>query len=52
MDRVLNVFRGFDPTLKPNCNWLHIGQEMDGQLFNSVPFGPKKNSLSMELKLP
>lgn len=51
-DQMLEVLRGFDPTLNLKYNKFYIGLEKDGQPYNFVTFRPKKNQLNFELKLP
>lgn len=51
-DRMLEIVREFDSTLKLKYNKFYIGLEKDGQPYNFVSFRPKKNQLNFELKLP
>jgi hypothetical protein len=51
-DEMLEVLRGFDPTLNLKYNKFYIGLEKGGQPYNFVVFRPKKNQLNLELKLP
>ncbi len=51
-DQMLELLRGFDPTLNLKYNKFYIGLEKDGQPYNFVTFRPKKNKLNFELKLP
>ncbi|MCH9054102.1 MAG: hypothetical protein IIA72_24155 [Proteobacteria bacterium] len=51
-DEMLELLRGFDPTLNLKYNKFYIGLEKDGQPYNFVLFKPKKNRLNFELKLP
>ncbi len=51
-DQMLELLRGFDPTLNLKYNKFYIGLEKDGQPYNFVTFKPKKNQLNFELKLP
>jgi predicted transport protein len=51
-DQMLEVLRGFDPTLNLKYNKFYIGLEKGGQPYNFVTFRPKKNQLNFELKLP
>jgi len=49
---MLQVLRGFDPSLNLKYNKFYIGLEKGGQPYNFVTFRPKKNHLNLELKLP
>ena len=51
-DQMLDLLRGFDPTLNLKYNKFSIGLEKDGRPYNFVEFRPKKNRLNFELKLP
>lgn len=51
-DQMLEILRGFDPSLNLKYNKFYIGLEKDGQPYNFVSFRPKKNQLNFELKLP
>lgn len=51
-DQMLEILRGFDPSLNLKYNKFYIGLERDGQPYNFVTFRPKKNQLNFELKLP
>ncbi len=51
-DQLLEILRGFDPTLNLKFNKFYIGLEKDGQAFNFVKFRPKKTRLNFEMKLP
>ena len=51
-DQMLDLLRGFDPTLNLKYNKFYIGLEKDGRPYNFVAFRPKKNRLNFELKLP
>lgn len=51
-DQMLELLRGFDPTLNLKYNKFYIGLEKDGQPYNFVTFRPKKNQLNFEFKLP
>ena len=49
---MLEILRGFDPTLNLKFNKFYIGLEKNGQAYNFVTFRPKKNLLNFEIKLP
>ena len=51
-DQMLEILRGFDPTLNLKFNKFYIGLEKNGQAYNFVTFRPKKNLLNFEIKLP
>ena len=51
-DDLLGVINTFDSSLKLKYNKFYIGLEKDGQPYNFVTFRPKKNQLTLELKLP
>ena len=51
-DQMLEILRGFDPTLNLKFNKFYIGLEKNGQAYNFVIFRPKKNQLNFEIKLP
>ncbi len=51
-DDLLGVLSTFDPSLKLKFNKFYIGLDKDGQPYNFVTFRPKKNQLTLELKLP
>lgn len=48
-DQMLELLRGFDPTLNLKYNKFYIGLEKDGQPYNFVTFRPKKTSLTLSL---
>ena len=49
---MLELLRGFDPTLNLKYNKFYIGLEKDGQPYNFVMFRPQKNKLNLHIKLP
>ena len=51
-DKMLEILQLFDPTLKLKYNKFYIGLERNGQPYNFVSFRPKKNFLTLELKVP
>ncbi len=51
-DQMLELLRGFDPTLNLKYNKFYIGLEKDGKPYNFVTFRPKKNQLNFHFKLP
>ena len=51
-DQILQLLHSFDASLKLKYNKFYIGLEKDGSPFNFVQFRPKKNRLTLELKLP
>ena len=51
-DKLLEILRGFDPTLNLKFNKFYIGLEKDGRAYNFVRFRPKKTRLGFQIKLP
>ena len=51
-DQLLDILRKFDPTLTLKYNKTHIGIARNGQAFNFVSFGPRKNYVIFRLQLP
>ena len=51
-DRMLELLRSFDSSLKLKYNKFYIGLEKDGQPYNFTIFKPKKKQLNCELRLP
>ena len=51
-DQMLEILRGFDPTLNLKFNKFYIGLEKNGQAYNFVTLRPQKNQLNFEIKLP
>lgn len=50
-DQLLVLGKGLDPSLELKYNKFYIGPSKDGQPYNFVTFGPKKNQLNFELKM-
>ena len=51
-DQLLDILHKFDPTLTLKYNKTHIGITRNGQAFNFVSFGPRKNYIIFRLQLP
>ena len=51
-DRLLALLHKFDPTLTLKYNKNHIGLARNGQAFNFVSFGPRKNYIIFLIRLP
>ena len=51
-DQLLDILHKFDPTLTLKYNKHHIGIARNGQAFNFVSFGPRKNHINFRLRLP
>ncbi len=51
-DQLLAILHKFDPTLTLKYNKGHIGIARNGQAFNFVSFGPRKNYIIFRLQLP
>ena len=51
-DDLLGIIGTFAPNLRLKYNKFYIGLEKDGQPYNFVTLRPKKNQLTLELKLP
>lgn len=52
VDRLLEIIKGFDPTLDLKYNKHYIGLGKDGGAFNFVSFRPKRTTVTLEIKLP
>ena len=51
-DRLLDLLHKFDPTLTLKYNKVYIGLAKDGRPYNFVSFGPRKNHIIFQLRLP
>jgi predicted transport protein len=51
-DKLVEIVKQFDPTLELKYNKHYIGLGKDGSAFNFVSLRPKRNTVTLEIKLP
>lgn len=52
VDELMSVVKSIDQSLEPKYNKPYIGIKKNGSAFNFVSFRPKKNTVTLELRIP
>lgn len=52
VDEIMTIVKSIDPSLEPKYNKPYIGIKKNGGAFNFVSFRPKKNTITLELRIP